>query len=432
MMALRKFGVTNDTSFQVTFNRDGVYYIHAGVGDINPTGNTVAESLGDGFVQFNNSTPIKVAVNPADLTASVITLQGEHGGKALTLNATNKVATLDFNDSDYKGSFELNGTDDFTLTGTVRDKNNKIVPEEAITLSTDKTDVLQLTEKETVTDNLGQFKINFRMIEKNANIYIKIGDVTYTVRVLAANTSANDITVVEDGGYILAGTDEEHWSDEVNKVFSDAVKMAITDKYGDAVTEDLSGTEPAANLDNVDHDNYLTVLARGDKSTLNSQDLILYWDGSNYTLRYVGGSNQKSDLTPGEYKVRVALLSKEYVDVTFTASEFGTVQDIVIDMKAKDTSDDNVAENWYSISDKVMLGQTVDVVAKYVDENGLKVKADNVQYGFNSDSKAIKDQNASIGRFWTQPDTVEHQVLLGSTITVSAWMQTIKNSFRKL
>ena len=153
---------------------------------------------------------------------------------------------------------------------------------------------------------------------------------------------------------------------------------------------------------------------------MNAWELVLDWDEDHgvYTLRYVGAAgDQVKDLVPGQYTVSVALTSGDYATATFNVAKFGTVKDTVLDMQATDRSANNRTT---TITDEVTLGQNVSVSAKYVDENGLKIPATGVSFGF--DGKAVVDRslNGENG-FATKDDIAANESLLGTTITVTAF-----------
>ena len=142
-----------------------------------------------------------------------------------------------------------------------------------------------------------------------------------------------------------------------------------------------------------------------------------------YTLAYKadGSTSYVTDLTEGKYEVRVALPSEDDATVTFNASEFGKVQDTVLDIHAHDYGYDpaNPNEKYLTVDDQITLGQFVTVNAVYVDENGIKVDAPDVNYGFNGD--AVRDIDVENGTFVTPADSAVNDSLIGTEIEVIAY-----------
>ena len=142
-----------------------------------------------------------------------------------------------------------------------------------------------------------------------------------------------------------------------------------------------------------------------------------------YTLAYKadGSTSYVTDLTEGKYEVRVALPSEDDATVTFNASEFGKVQDTVLDIHAHDYGKDpgNPNEAYLTVDDQITLGQFVTVNAVYVDENGIKVDAPYVNYGFNGE--AARDIDVKDGTFVTPVDSPVNDSLIGTEIEVVAY-----------
>ena len=420
--------VTEDTTFEVTFERGGTYNIYAGVGDIAPGANTVAEALGAGFEKFNEGNGIKAVVTPAKVTTDYIVLTGEDStADGYTLKLDNQKEIYDINLVGYKG-WDANGTAEYTLTGVAHQKDGSVAENQEITLTSGADKNLLFGGKDasvTVkTDRNGEFKTTFTMNDKrNVPITITVGDKKFTVRIVTETSRAYDIDATVDGGYVLAGTDD-NWQNNDSADFSDAVQFVITDESGDVLTGDDAEmfSEPATwdatatGSLAAEHAKYINVLGRGDKSTLDAADLRLIPVDDHWTLAYVG-NNAVKDLTPGEYTVRVALLSGDYVEITFNAAKFGTVTDLDVKLVSHDRS----TGRDLVLDDEVTLGQFVTATTQYVDENGIKIAAprQNVRYGF--DGKAVVDKDFFNGTFWTRADEISNEELLGTTIIVTAF-----------
>ena len=421
--------VTEDTTFEVTFERGGTYYIYAGVGDVVKGAKTVADALGAGFEKFNEGNGIKAEVTAKAATTDYITLTGKDVTGDYTLKLDNEKEIYDINLVGYKG-WDANGTAEYTLTGVAHQKDGSVAENQEITLTSGADKNLLFGGKDasvTVkTDRNGEFKTTFTMNDKrNVPITITVGDKKFTVRIVTETSRAYDIDATVDGGYVLAGTDTDNWTNGNDSAdFSDAVQFVITDEAGDVLTGDDAEmlNEPAtwnATAEGslaAEHAKYINVLGRADKSTLDAADLRLIPAGDHWTLAYVGG-NATKDLTPGKYTVRVALLSGDYVEITFNAAEFGTVTDLDVKLVSHDQS----TNRDLVLDDEVTLGQFVTATTQYVDENGIKIAAprQNVRYGF--DGKAVVDKDFFNGTFWTRADEISNEELLGTTIVVTAF-----------
>ena len=408
--------VANGTKLYAKFAAPGVYYLHAAVG-----------SMQDNLYDVTKLEQLKT--NDANVvTASVdfIVDRFDLYRNGVQIPFTNNLGELNLIDD----AFKANGSDTCTVGGYALEEDGSPAVNEEITLTTGNDKVLwfvgDASDGVVKTNNEGYFEFQFKMND-NRNIPITISgdDVTYTLRVIKEESQAYDIDTVLDDGYVLAGTDQDNWGDVVNEdgtyTFSDAVQFTITDKAGDPVTgDDAVANEPATKVSNDtvgnEHARYLDVTAQPTGSKLNEWDLVLVADGDNYTLKYIGDNEQK-DLIPGKYTVTVSLLSGDYAEASFNVAEFGKVQDTVLDMWAVDRSAQN---RTVDITDEVTLGQNVYVSAKYVDENGLKINATDVNYGF--DGKAVVDRDTNNGNgFATKDDIAANESLLGTTIKVTAF-----------
>ena len=415
-------GVTNDTSFQVSFTAGGEYVIHAGVGDV--------ESNGQFSADFINMNTVAVSVNNPDTTVKGIKLTGNNtsGSTTVTLNSDNKMG--DFDLVDYTG-WDQDGTAQYTVTGqafTNKDCTTAAPEDKEVKLISGDSGNLQFVNGDSIgetvvkTDNFGNFKFTITMNDKrNIPVYVEVDGVRYALNIITTETTAYDIDTTKDGGYVLATTDTEHQNDRAEN-FADAVQFTITDAKGDVLTGDEAIANEPAHTGNGTTDK-ISITTKPKKSTLTNDELTLVASGDTYTLKYTGGQGSNTnDLYPGKYVVRVALLSGDYADVTFTAAEFGTAKDLVLDMTATDMSTGREVD----LDDQVTLGQKVTVTGKYVDENGLKITARDVYFGVNG--KAVTDEKVTAGEnaaaslvFYTKLDIAANESLLGTTIDIEAY-----------
>lgn len=414
--------VVNRQDVTVTFTRDGNYTLYAGVGA------DLDEAMSN---KLKNATTITVNDNTEIYSMTLDTNKGDFTDE----DQDNNMFTLDLTD----GSFLFNGSDVCTVSGTVTEKDGSPAKYQDLSFSTSRTDVIEFVKDSANTGNDGKFTLKFSMqSQKNGVITIKDEKTgtEYTVRIIASVTSAQDIDRTANNGTILAG-DDDYWT-EYNSFFGDAVGFAITDDKGDAVTgDDAIENEPAADADDPDHGTYVRIMEKPSKSTLTANDLELVANGDEYTLRYVG-DDPDNDLIAGEYTVRVSLLSNDNATVSFTAKAFGKVSDVEIGLAAVNYNQQYQRYDFdYSIDDEVVLGTTVRVTPLYVDENGIKIDAAAKGLAFNwyaeSDAHAVQDilKTDFTNRVFTlKGDTIEHQTVVGSTITVTVYDMN-KNQFEE-
>ena len=419
--------VKNETTLNVTFPDAGDgYTIHAAV--------AASATIKDKKVALTNGTELKditVNVAAAEVITNSIAVTDVTG--VTKVEGTNGYYTARITDEVTPSDTKV-----YTVKGTATTANGAAAENEKIYVSADKGMNLQgLAEDGTVTTNAkgeftfkftltdaGQYEVTLREINDN---------VKSTLIVTQGDVDAVKIAKVKDGGKVLAGTDKDYGSTVKGAMLSDAVQFSITDAYGrDAVGPGVLADEAAANLDSAlssgKHADSLEVKAqpqKDGKNTVDANDFYLAWDDEAgvYTLKYTGAAK---DLVAGDYSVRVALNNggKQAVTVNFTAVEFGTAQEIVLDTAAAPKAPwDNTANNnaITAIDDTVALGQYVVVTPKYVDENGLKVKINNyskLQVGINGDAVADRHINSNWIGFVTPENIAANNSLVGTTVTV--------------
>ena len=418
--------VSNDEpTVKVTFDQAGTYTLYAGLGS------SVSDAKDAKLGAFTTVTVTDEPLVLDNITATVKTTNGETD--TLTFDSNN-MAKLDLTEVD--PDFDYDGIDKVTINGVALTEDGKYVQGKTIIATTNKNSVIELDNNEVrdITDNLGRFEITFGMQDKsNGTLYIvdEEGNIEYSIQVIAAKTSAVNIDRTQTGGYVLAGNDKDYAAGVYGSVsatkpvyFTDAVQFKVTDEKGQAVTGkdaiagakiEIQGVAKNSTLKNA-------TLVNGD----DKNDLELAWDEANgvYTLAYVGANdtgNYTKDLIPGEYTVRVALASGDNATVTFNVAKFGKVQDTVLDIHAHDYGYDpaNPNEKYLTVDDQITLGQFVTVNAVYVDENGIKVDAPAVNYGFNGE--AVRDVDVQDGTFITPADSAVNDSLIGTEIEVVAY-----------
>ena len=364
--------------------------------------------------------PITVNVAPAPVVAKSIVVKSVDGDTDVDVNGNNYSIRI-------KDEVTPSNTKEYTVVGYAWVGTDVPAEGAEITLTPDAgmTIVGDTTVK---TDNTGKFTFKYK-VDDAASYIVKLvaGDATSYLKVTHGDVDAVHIEKIADGGKVLAGTDKDYAQQvygDKSELFSDAIQIGITDAYGrDAVGEGVLADEWAARDDNAaKHADVVSVEKWAEGSDVDASNFYLAWDedAGVYTLEYRGDAK---DLTAGDYAVRIALNNggDNAITVNFTAVEFGTVQDIVLDMTARPAGTwDSDADNNNAIKvidDQVALGQRVDVTPKYVDENGLKVEIESYRHlnvGINGEAVA---KNGYIW-FTTQDNIAANNSLVGSTITV--------------
>ena len=419
--------VKNGQEFTISFTRSGEYTLHA---TEQGTAATAAEL--DNLVKLQGADVVKVEA--AAVVADSLAFYGKTGVALEKEGDNDTVVQLDLTNAAQLGSFEFNGTDSYTIEGYAYQEDGSRATNTTFNLSTSRSDVVVLANETATTDDNGFFKFSFKMTDSvDSNIYVENDDVSYTIHVVAGTSAAEKIDTTLEDGYVLAGTDS-NWSEDY-ATFGDAVQFEITDKKGNVLSDKkvLSGEPAAYRYDNngagKDHANFFSIDTKPTKSDLDVNDLVLAWDGSNYTLKYVG-NDEKHDLIPGEYTVTLSLLSGDNATATFNVAKFGTIQDLDVAMYAKTTG---AAQDQYKkITDEIALGEDLKVEAKYVDENGIKIPAKNAEYGV--DGKAVVGNWASLGfnnQYKIAENTVANESLIGTTIYVKAYDSKAKKYVEK-
>lgn len=411
---------------QISFTRTGTYYLYA--------------TAGDNDVLLDGAQPTKIVVEEAaqvvdqvNLTAPDAVFPGSAFNDALLGRTDSTTVTLN-------NALLPNSIVEYTLTGVASECTNKVngtIPTQGAQWATLAGETFNLTSnsdnlvlsKDTVTTAPdGSFNISFSL--KKAGDYritLHNSDVNYTINVVYDSTNADIKTVTSNGETLLAGNDTENYVGANRPAnYADAVEFEITDPDGGVVTgNNALDNEPAARVratNGLNHADYLKVDSKPDGSKLTANDLILVDNNDSYTLQYVGDDAAR-DLIPGEYTVTVSLLNGEYATAKMTFAKYGTTQSVVLDMTAAPFAGDGDAVQNEDITDQVKLGRTVTVLARYVDENGVKIDVQDATYGF--DGKAVENDIFGLGlalnQFRTRADQIFNESLFGTTITVTAF-----------
>lgn len=404
---------------QISFTRTGTYYLYA--------------TAGANDVLLDGAQPTKIVVEEAAQVVDKVELTAPNA----VFPDTNNDGNLEIN-ADLQGRTDSttvtlnrallpNSIIEYTLTGVAKDAGDNILAGETFNL-TSNNDNLVLSKDTVTTAPDGSFNISFSL--KKAGDYritLHNSDVNYTINVVYDSTNADIKTVTSNGETLLAGNDTENYVGANRPAnYADAVEFEITDPDGGVVTgRNALDNEPAARVratNGLNHADYLKVDSKPEGSKLAASDLILVANNDSYTLQYVGNDAAR-DLIPGEYTVTVSLLNGEYATAKMTFAKYGTTQSVVLDMTAAPIAGAGVggeAVQQEDITDQVKLGRTVTVLARYVDENGVKILVQDATYGF--DGKAVDNTVAPVvNQFDTRADEIFNESLFGTTITVTAF-----------
>ena len=423
--------VGNGDAINVAFPAAADYVIHMAVADkAVGAGTTAVAAFNAGDAQYTEfqTLTVKVAA-PAVVTNSVTFADADR-------------------DDGYHWYFYLDDnvtpsdTKEYTIKGVAWEGASDYAENTELTLQCDDNGDGITLEKTTVpTDAKGNFSVKFTLSETavySINILNENGKVIGVLIIDQDDVNAATIDIAKDGGTMLAGNDATYSAGVYGNgdvTFGDAVQFEITDVYGQVSEGGLVlKDEYAASEDPADADKHAENLRIVDKpkatettaaSTLEASDLVLAWDGSAYTLKYVG-DNYAKDLVPGEYKVRVALNNggDNAVTVSFTLAKFGEIESIDFNLTAAprtaDSYDDNAIQ---AIDDQVALGQYVSVKPEYVDVNGIHVTIPAKNYDAAVTGKAVDTSNTTFGNFnfTTRYNTVANESLIGSEVTVQVF-----------
>lgn len=415
----------NAQTFTVSIGEIGDYVLHLGQVQTLPNGETKVVPL-----QGNGNINVNEVVNRVNLTDPngdevFVTPDGKSMDDHYDLVYNEDSATLILD----KANLLPNSIIEYTLTGTAyKGFENGVsmgttVAGETFNV-TSNSDNLIVSDDTVTTKADGTFDLSFKVAKAgNYKITLHNSDVNYTINV-SYKTANDDIqTVVSNGETLLAGTDTKNYvGDNKPANYAAAIKFEITNNEGGIVTgADAIANEPAAKVTGVTdakgngHSSYMEVVSAPEGSKLTANDLVLVDAGEYYTVKYVG-NDAAHDLIPGEYSIKVSLLSGEYAVANMTFANYGTTEDVVLDMTATTINAPGESVQTETITNQVKLGRHVEVQAKYVDENGVKINAQDAVYGF--DGKAVDTYTATT--FNTKPNVAYNETYIGSTITVTA------------
>ena len=401
--------VDNSKTVDIQFTAPGEYTLYAGVA-ANESG-TYAQAkenplLGYTKVTVNDTTAIdSMDINAGWKADSSATTTAITDKDVFKFDKDAKTYTLDLTKVN---GFKFNGISRVVLDGKAFNEDGSPALRQTINFAASEPNtVVKLSDTSDYTGSTGTFHVEFTM-ESQKNTVITVTDaatgVSYDVNVIAQNTSATDIDATKNGGYVLATTDDQ-WRADVNASLGSAVQFMVTDEKGDAV----EGLTDAAFKLNVESKPEKT-------STLTNSDLKVVPVGDGlYTLEVVNAKAGDKILTEGQYKVRVALngvdSENDNIGLTFTAAEFDKIEDVELNITDIETG--------VELDDQITLGTTADVSLVYVDGNDVKV-AGPTDFSWNATNSALAVQSTDNHKLVMKPNTIEHQGVIGSTVTVQA------------
>ena len=391
--------VTNGMELNVQFTYPGEYTLYAA--------DKTGRLLGSTKVSVNDTTAVdsmKIEASWIDYKNNTAQKEVELKAPAFTLDEAAKTYTLDLTQVD---GFNFNGIDKVVLKGEAFNEDGSHALNQDINFTANEPNtVVKLNPTSDNTSNTGTFQTTFTL-ESQKNTVITVTDaktgVSYDVNVIAQKTSATDIDATKNGGYVLATTDD-NWTPDVNAKLSDAVQFMVTDEKGDAV-EGLGNDAFVLNVESYPKKD----------STIKNTDLEVVPVGDGlYTLK-VNATKGSKILTEGQYKVRVALAGvdseNDNIGVTFTAAEFDKIEDVELNITDEKTG--------VELDDQITLDTEATVRLVYVDGNGVKI-AGPTTFSWNATNSALAVQSATGNTLVMKPDTIEHQGVIGSTVTVQA------------
>ena len=399
-------GVKNDATVKANFVRPGTYYVYTGVATSVQAG-TDADTAFNGTIDLIGD-PIKVTINARNYDVASFDLTSTSG-----VTAGEKANEFKWNISN--DGVAPNGTKVYTVTGQAFQSNGSVAPYVTLNLDVNKSG-LSFEKDQVSTDKNGTFKFKFTVTK--ANIYkITISEdgndgTSAELTVDKDDVVATNITTIKDNGVMLAGNDSKYVNDVYGNAqtpMSDAVQFEVTDSNGNPVVNQT-----------LDPNDYLINLTVPTGSTLTASQLSLVWDKDNevYTLQYnKTGRDIAKDLIPGEYSVRIAFKnSTNAATATFTLAKFGEVQSLA-----------------FNGSDEVVLGDAVTGSVCYVDEQGIKVPADNALVTASGDALRSVENGDTLPKFsfQTKLHTIDNEAYYGTTITLTAFDSDIPSLIQK-
>ncbi len=359
--------VDGTATVQITLPEAGEYKVYAGIAN----GKDEAQNTSDLLPITAVSGADTITVKDADSYVSGITITGADPTAAT-------YGTITYSNPDGVNLQAVSGTVDATYSETGKTGASSVGKE--VTISNPYVDqglvVVNDKNKEiTKVPVENGNKINFNILATSDlpageyTLTLSVDNVNYklTVKVTKdADTTAKTIEAVDTGKTLIAATST------ANTSLGDVARFVIKNAAGEALDAVKGqGAQSGSNI---------LVLAAPDNSTAMFKLGDYDQKTKAYPLVLTSGS-----LIPGEYKVRVALDSKDSADVTFTVERFGKI----VDSKIVITDDADASKTPVT---NVYGDHIYTATVKVVDENGLEKTATNIGgmvAGINSGNDAL-------------------------------------------
>ena len=390
--AMKPNALEDGKTFYVQINAKGTYTIHAGVliSDTETTTNTRAD-----LVELNSDAGHgTIVVDPAE-AAELTSLTVTQGETVQTVTNKKEVAIEDV---------LANNTASKTVTLTANGAKGVIADKDLQITTSSKNLVVTAEDDNYTTDRKGELELTYKATKAGTYyIYVKNADDNFAATLKVVIPEESDIVginVTENNAQVIErGT---------NPDFTDAVQIELVDDQGDVVANNDTrlAAEPMINgsVGGQNVKDYVTIVDQPQGARLDYNNVRVIADDKTgaFTIGFTGVN--ASDLKEGEYTVQFALLDGDDAQVTFTLADFGTVQDMIID-----------------VDDTVVSGKTVEGTVKYVDENGIEKPADgtvSVGYAGTAFDTSEGASNLSSPNFVVK--ALGEEKYLGSVITITA------------
>ena len=344
--------VTDGAAVKVSFNRGGIYTLHAAVlgnesniqaGDtakavFENTDNSAQPSYFGGDVTGYNT----VKVNEATTAVKSIKVDT----KVVEDGATEALTAVQANNSDVK-SVDITA---YALAGG----NGKTVAGKELTITSNSANLV--LSGDTTTNANGKVTLKYQA-KATGKYTITVAADSYkaylTVQATGVTNGPDKITTVVDNKVAELTSAPD---------FSDAVQFKVVDKNGNEVSKDNKGWDTEAiwlkNNDDTNVAKYVEIVDQPTGAKLTDSNVFLTYDDADgvYTLAFKNVST--ANLKEGEYTVRLSLSNNNSVEATFSLAKAGDPVSIEIDGK-----------------DTAKAGEPYTAKLFYVDKNGIKTAA---------------------------------------------------------
>ena len=378
----------------VAFTKAGTYTIHAGYALNNGATITSRSQLADlNTVEGQDTITVRAAA-----ASELASVKVEQDGETAQTVANKGTGTL--------LPVLPNNTATKSVTLTAQDGNNTprpIANKELQITTSSKNLVVTADNDDYTTDRRGQLTLTYKAAAAGSyKIYVKNADDNFSATLnvdIDKDSDITDIAATVNNGQTIELSATADLSDAVQLEMKDAQGNTVANNdsrlNSEPIMKDYSGSEEPTD--------YVEIVSQPEDASLTDADVAVIADTQTgaFTLAFASGVTA-ADLAEGEYTVQLALLNGDNVQVTFTLAEFGTVQDMIIDMP-----------------DEVVMGERAEGSVKYVDENGIEhavTAADDVTIGYSG--LAVNSTGGDATDYAVRAKSDEQY--LGATIKVTA------------